>query len=181
LATGGQHIFGSSWLTWEASAGRSATEDKGYSQANFAPADDSPLNNVQFGVNLSNPYRPKFPVQNGVNIYDPKQYLLQRIDFNTTYSPQVNLQGGASFAKNYSWNGHLGIFEFGVKVRNAHKFNEANDVFYDAPNPDALPLSNFLTDLRNSHYYDNSYQLGPFADYTKIRSFFASNPSAFAV
>ena len=182
LALGGQYFKGKSIFTYELSGSRATTEDQGYSTANFGPVEDaSPLNNVQFGIDLSNPKRPRFPVQNGVNIYDPKQYFLQNYDYNKLYSPQVNLQGGASFAQHYSLGGHLGVFEFGGKVRNAHKFNEANDIYYDAVNPGSLPLSNFLTSFTNSDYYGKSYQLGPLADYNRIRSFFQGTPAAFTV
>jgi TonB-dependent receptor len=181
LAAGGQHFLRTTWFTWEVAASRSSTEDRGYSQANFAPPDGSPLLGVQYAVDLSNPYRPRFPVQNGVNIYDPKQYLLQTYDNDTRYSPQVNLQGGASIGKNYSWNGHFGVLEFGGKIRSAHKFNEPNDVFYKAVNPDALPMTNFLGSFTNSDYYGGSYQFGPTVDYNKFRAFAKANPSAFAV
>lgn len=181
IAAGGNHYFQSSWVNWEVSAGRSATQDQGYSQANFGPADNSPLNNVQFGVDLSNPNRPRFPVQNGVNIYDATQYQLQSIDFNRSRNAQLNLQAGASFAKNYNWGGHFGVFEAGFKVRNAHIFDEQNDVYYNSGNPAAMPLSMFLGGFTNSNYYDNSYQFGPTTDYAKIRSFFNANPGLFPV
>jgi TonB-dependent receptor len=181
LSAGGQHFFRTSWISWEVAGSRASTEDKGYSQANFAPPDGSPLLGVQYAVDLSNPYRPRFPVTNGVNILDLKQYLLQGFDNNTLYSPQVNLQGAASVGKNYSWNGHFGVFEFGGKFRTAHKFNEPNDVFYTAVNPNALPAPNFPGDLTNSNYYGGSYQFGPTVNYNKFRGFVASNPSAFTV
>lgn len=181
IAAGGQHVFTTTVFSWELSAGRSSTEDKGYSQANFGPVSDaSPLNNVQFGLNLNNPYRPKFVVQNGVNIYDPAQYFFQNIDVNKTYSPQLNLQGGASLSKAYSWNGYFGTFEMGGKVRNAHKFENSSDAYYNLNDPGSLPMSNFLGSFVNNSYYGKSYTLGPMVDYTKVTSFFNSNPSAFA-
>ncbi len=182
ILTGGQHYFGNSWITFELSASRASTEDQGYSTTNFGPVEDaSPLNNIQFGVDVSNPYRPRFPVLNGVNLYDPKQYFLQNLDINRYYSPQVNLQGGVTVARNYSWNGHYGTVEYGAKVRNAHKFQEANDVYYNAVDPGSLPMSNFLTSFTNNDYYDKSYQLGPLVDYDKVRAYFGANPGAFAV
>jgi TonB-dependent receptor len=182
LALGGHHVFGTSVVSWEASASRAATEDKGYSTANFSPvADDSPLNNVQFGLNLANPYRPRFNVQNGVNIYDPSGYYLQNLDFDKTYGAQVNLQGSASFGKTYNWGGHYGTFELGGKFRNAHKFNDAFDQFLNAANAGALPMSNFSGSFTDPDYYDKSYTQGPFADYNKIKSFFLGNPSAFTL
>jgi hypothetical protein len=127
---------------------------------------------------LSNPYRPRFPVQNGVNIYDPKQYFFQNYDYNKTYSPQVNLQGGAWFAQHYSVGGHLGVFEAGGKVRSAHKFNEAQDLYYNVVDPSKAPLSNFLTTFADNNYYGGSYQVGPLADYNTIRSFFNGRRAA---
>ena len=180
LAVGGHHAINSSVLSWELSASRSSTEDHGYSQTNFAPvSDSSPLNNVQFGLAFPSVYRPKFVVQNGVNIYDPNQYFLQSLDVNHTYSPQVNLQGGGAYAKNYNWAGHSGTFEFGGKFRNAHKFQNYDDQYYSANNPSALPMSNFLGTFTDSGYYDHTYAVGPFADYNKILSFFNANPAAF--
>ncbi len=182
MAIGGQYFHSKTVVTWEASAGRSSTEDKGYATANFAPiADNSPLNNIQFGVNTSIPFRPRFPVLNGVNIYDPTQYFLQSYDSNHLYSPQVNLQGGGSVAQHYSLGGHLGVFEFGAKVRNAHRFNEAQDIYYNAVDPASLPMSKFLTSFTDPGYYDKTYQEGPFTDYNKIRAYYTGTPSAFTV
>jgi len=51
---GGQHFMGRSTFSWELSGSRASTEDKGYSTTNFGPVDDnSPLNNVKFGIDLS--------------------------------------------------------------------------------------------------------------------------------
>jgi TonB-dependent receptor len=181
LALGGQHYMHSSWISWEASGSRSSTEDKGYSQANFAPPDGSPLVGIQYAVNLNNPYRPQFPVQNGVNIFDPSQYQFQSFDNNTMYSPQVNLQAGASVGKYYSWGGHTGVFEFGGKIRNTHKFNEPDDVYYNIADPAANPMTNFLGSFTNSNYYGGSYHFGPTVDYSKVRSLFNSDPGAYTV
>src|ERR1700733_240732 len=166
LVVGGHHGWATSSLTWEISASRSSTDDQGYAQANFGPVDpNSPLNNVQFGVDLSNPYRPKLPVQNGVNIYDPAQYFFQSYDTNHTYSPQLNLQGGVNYGKSYSWNGHFGTFEMGAKIRTGHKFDENRDLYYDANNPTSIPMSTFPITLTDPNYYDKSYTFGPLANY----------------
>ena len=69
-------------------------------------------------MNRSDPYRPKFIVQNGVNIYDPTQYQLQQFDIDHSYSPQVNLQASADYTKQYNWNGHSGALQIGGKIRN---------------------------------------------------------------
>jgi TonB-dependent receptor len=184
MVAGGRHGFGASTFIWDVSAARSATEDKGYSQANFAPTADSPLNAVPYGLNLSNPYRPRFVVQNGVNIYDPTQYVMQStdaIDVNKTYSPQLNLAASAAYSRGYNWNGHLGTFEMGGKFRNAHKFQESNDIYYDTAATATIPLAPFIGTMTDPNYYDRSYTMGPLANYSKITSFFQGNPADFVV
>ena len=182
VVAGGHHVWATSTLSWELSASRSASADHGYSSSNFAPNDpSSPLNNVQFNVDLSNPYRPRFPVENGVNIYDPTQYFWQGLDVNKSRSAHVNLQASVSYTKAYSWNGHFGTFDMGVKVRNGHKYEEANDVVYTANDPSSLPLSMFPITLTDPNYYGKSYSLGPLPNYNAIKSYFTGNPSAFSV
>ena len=180
MVVGGRHDFRSASIVWEVSASRSSEEDLGYSSALFAPTDPaSPLNNVQFGVDRSDPYRPKILPQNGMNIYDPTQYLFQNIDNNRSYSPQLNLQAAASYSQNYTVGGHFGTFEFGGKFRNAHKFDENRDNYYNVADGVSLPMSNYLGSFSNSNYYDKSYTLGPLVDYTKVTNFFNSNPGDF--
>jgi len=182
LGVGGHHVFEKSWVAWDLSVARSAQEDQGYSQADFAPNDpNSQLNNVQFGVDLSNPSRPKFPVQNGVNIYEATQYQLQDRDNNKSYSPQLNLQGGAAYGLNYTLAGHHAVFEFGGRIRNAHKFEDASYQFFDFTGTTAPTIATFQSSFQNNNYYDNSYQIGPLADYSKITSFFNANPASFTL
>jgi TonB-dependent receptor len=189
VVAGGRHVWATSTISWELSASRSGAADHGYSNANFGPIDPSigpnaPLNNVQFNVDLSNPYRPRFPVQNGVNIYDPTQYFWlgqQGFDVSTGRSAHVNLQGAVDYGKSYSWNGHFGTFAMGVKVRNGHKYEEANDQIYGANDPTSLPMSLFPTNQADPGFYGGSYSLGPFPNFNAIRSYFRANPSAFTL
>src|SRR5579862_3045243 len=182
LAIGGRVDLHTAWLKWEVSASRSSSEDHGYSSASFAPADpNSPLNNVQFLFNDSNPNRPKFNVQNGVNIYDSSQYFLQNLDVGKSYSPQLNLQAAVSLAKQYTVGGHYGTFEFGGKIRNAHKFEEFKDPVYSVTNPTAYSLSSFPISLTNNNYYGGTYTTGPLINYSNVLGLISSNPNAFSV
>ncbi len=181
LLAGGRHDFRTSWFTWDISVSRAASEDHGYSSARFAAADDSPLNAVQFGLDRKNVNRPQFVVQNGVNILDTSQYLLKKFDVSTSYSPQVNLQASASYAKQYNWGGHYGAIEIGGKIRNAHKFSDPNDIEYDLNDPSQAPLSSFPLKQHLTTFYDGSYPAPPSIDYSKILSFYHANPNAFSV
>ena len=181
LVAGGQHNFQSSTFSWNISASRSAEDQHGYGGANFLPPSNSPLNAVQYAVNFSNPYLPRFTVQNGVNIYDPTQYQLQQFDVDHSYSPQVNLQAGANWVKQYNWAGHSGAFEIGGKIRNAHKFSEDNDITYSANNPAQFPLTAFPLKETVTNFYSGAYKAPPAINFNSIESAYSNNPSAFSV
>jgi TonB-dependent receptor len=181
MAAGGNHNFQSSQLTWTISVSRSAEDQHGYSSANFLPPSDSPLNAVQFALNRSDPYRPQFPVQNGVNIYDPTQYQLQNFDIDHSYSPQVNLQAEANYTKQYNWNGHSGALQIGGKIRNAHKFSENDDITYNLNDPSLAPLSMFPLKETVTNYYNGTYKAPPAINYSSLMNFYNSNTNAFSV
>ena len=201
LDLGGKHVF-TKWLfTWDASVARSASEDHGYSSGDFLPLPDLqdssgnvitqyPLNHVAFSVDTRNPYTPKLLARGGAPIYDPTQYYLTDLDISQTYSPQVNLQGAFSAARNYTAMGHFGTFDFGFKLRNAHKFQDANDPAYAVqfddttnaplvPNVASLNMSNFLGSFTNPDYYGKDYTLGPTVQYSKVLAFFHANQAAY--
>jgi TonB-dependent receptor len=185
MDAGGKHVFTKWLLAYDFSLARSSEEDHGYASANFTPLSSSVLaGSIPFTLDTTNPHTPKLVPQGGVNIYDPTQYYLTGsgiLDVNKTYSPQVNLQAGFSAARNYSWGGHFATLEFGAKFRNAHKFQDTVDNYYDGvdpgtlPDPTVLQMTSFLGTFTNSNYYDKAYTLGPTTDYSKIRTFFNAN------
>ena len=70
ITAGATHSFGPNVLTYEFSAGR-AKYDGGFSFARwFGPS------GVRFGVDTSKPSTPRFPVLNGIDIFDPTQYSI---------------------------------------------------------------------------------------------------------
>jgi TonB-dependent receptor len=181
MVAGGSHNFQRSQFNWNISVSRSAEDQHGYGGAQFLPPSDSPLNAVQFALNRSDPNRPQFIVQNGVNIYDPTQYQLQQFDIDHSYSPQVNLQGSADYTKQYNWNGHSGALQIGGKIRNAHKFSNDDDITYNANNPASLPLSMFPLEETVTNYYNGTYRPPTAINFNSIEKFYNSNPSAFTI
>jgi TonB-dependent receptor len=170
LVAGGKHAWSRWVLAYDASVARSSSEDHGYATANF----NGP-GGLQFAINTSNPHTPKFIPQSGSNIFDPATYTLQNLDVGQTYSPQLNLQGEFSATRNYEAGSHFSTFEFGAKVRNAHKFEDARDpVFNSVDNP---AMTGFLGTFTNSNYYDKNYTFGPTVDYSKVTAYFKSHGS----
>ena len=176
LQVGGKHDLGQWLLLYDLAVSRAASEDHGYSTADFSNSNTS-----QFAID-PNIHTPKFIPQGGANIYDPGQYTLSDLDVGKTYSPQLNLEGAFSVARNYNLKGHFGTFEFGARLRNAHKFQDAIDPFYTSN--DTPPMTNFLGSFTNSSYYDHAFAgafTTPSVDFGKVRSYFDSNLSAFTL
>jgi hypothetical protein len=141
LIAGGRHVWPRWVLGYDLSVARSSSEDHGYSTASFGPLPDVrdttgtvitqyPLNHVVCNVDATNPHTPKLLAQGGAPIDDPTQYYLNLLDVGQIYSPQLNLQGGFSLARNYQVGAHFSTLEFGAKLRNAHKFEDARDPVY---------------------------------------------------
>jgi len=171
LQAGGKHVIGPWLVVYELSASRASSEDHGYAQANFDGTGPA-FSNLAFAIDLNN-HTPRLIPQGGVDIYDPSQYTLTSLDVSRTYSPQINLAGAASVQRNYNLRGHFGTFEFGAKVRNAHKFQDSMDPVYDSVNNP--PMTSFVGSFTNPSYYDGRYPgsfIQPTADYGKIRSYF---------
>ncbi|MGH9680328.1 MAG: TonB-dependent receptor domain-containing protein, partial [Candidatus Acidiferrales bacterium] len=127
----------------------------------------SALSNVQFNVDTTDPYRPKFLVQNGAPIFDPTQYAMseqQNIDERTA---ELSVQASIDVARRYTVGSHLGTFETGFKFRNSDKMNLVNDTYCENP---GFTLNQFIGNFTNPNYYDGSYQLGPLSNYDKISS-----------
>jgi len=181
LEAGGKHVFSKWWLNYDLAVARSASEDHGYSGADFNGPSGSDTNPLIFNLDWRNPHTPKLVPQAGpgniTNIYDPSTYLLADLDVSRTYSPQLNLQGAFSAARNYTAKGHFGTFEFGAKFRNAHKFEDAQDPTYNSV--DNPTMTQFLGTFTNPDYYDKVYTFGPTVDYGKLLRFFHANPNSF--
>src|SRR5579863_407974 len=179
LQAGGKNVIGPWFVVYELSASRASSEDHGYASADF-----SNPNAYTFAIDPNN-HTPRLTAQGGASMYDPSQYNLTDLDISQTYSPQLNLSAAASVQRNYNVGGHFGTFEFGSKVRNAHKFQDSLDPVYDSVNQPAM--TTFLGSFTDPNYYDGAYTgayTQPTADFGKIRSYFnanANNANVFAL
>jgi TonB-dependent receptor len=175
IAVGGVHTMGATLVNYEFAVAR-ARQTGGFGSASF-----SGPQNVAFGLDVSNPLTPKFPVLNGVNIFDPTTYMMTNQELPNEHTNQLNLQGYASVSRQYNAGSHIGTFEVGMKIRNAHKTQEFNNVFLVAAPSTNLLLSQVLTSFTNSDYYHGVYKIGPVSSYDKINAFINANPGSFTV
>ena len=189
LQLGGNHVIGRALFHWDSEASVARTRDDGYADAHFAPiSPTNPLNNVVYGLDLSNPLIPHLNVQNGVNLYTPGEYFLQRTTDQFTYSPEVDLGIGGSVSLPYTLGGHASTFDIGGRFRNEHKFENQNTrILTPLVNQGAngnvedpsLAMTNFLrTDFADPHYYGGNYgAYGPTIDVDKVLAFGAQSVS----
>lgn len=165
ILTGGRHDLTNTLIAYEFAGARSHNiGGQDFPTTHFAgPA------SVNFSVDLSNPYRPKMPVQDGTNIYDTTQYAITDFVLPRYHSTQLNFQGAASLLRRYSLRSHFSTFELGIKIRNAHKTQNEDDHFFNADPGTNITLAQVQGTYTNPGYYDGSYQYGPTSSYDKIK------------
>jgi TonB-dependent receptor len=174
VLAGGTHDLTATVINYEFSVSRSHN----IGGQDFATTRFANPNNYQVNLDVTNPLRPQFPVAGGANLFDPSQMFISQYLIPKYHSTQLNFEGAASVARRYKWGGHFGTFEVGTKVRNGHKTQYENDLIYDSPSVN-IALNSVLSTLTNPTYYDRSYTLGPFSDYSKIVSTTTNNLSQF--
>jgi TonB-dependent receptor len=120
-------------------------------------------------------YRPQFPCVNpNDSIADPTQYNLSDINLTSGQATQLNLQANGAYGKNYHLGTHASVFELGGQFRNEHKGQDAYSPTYD--NGATPPMSQFLSNFTNPHYYGGSYYLPPVTNFDLITGWLAANP-----
>jgi len=172
LVLGGRHLFHSSWFNWDVSFARSRALD-GSGGANYkwvgpdisATCKDDP-------ANTKDVFRPIFSAScftpGATDATDIRNYNLTRFSLPPSgESAQLNLQGSASFAKQYHLGSHYGTFEFGGKIRNAHKFDNSQTLTATFD----VPATQFLGTFTDPGYYDKTYHFTNTPDYEKVRAF----------
>jgi TonB-dependent receptor len=77
---------------------------------------------------------------------------------------------------NYHLGTHASTFEFGAQFRNEHKGQAAYSPTYD--NGDTPPMTQFLSNFTNPHFYGGSYYLPPVTNWNLFTAYLANNPGA---
>jgi TonB-dependent receptor len=142
--------------------------------------------NVTFTQSLSNPYRPKFTATDGTNGFDASQYSVVSTDNTSYHATQVNVQGDASLAHDYTIRSHPSTFSLGVKIRNSHSTQVENDHLYNVTGNTPFTLANVVGGYTNPTYYNKSFAIGglaygPTSNYDTILKAVTANQGAFAL
>lgn len=166
-------------LNTAASFSRSRANDENFPSAGFQGP-----SGMSISVDQSNPYRPKFNITSYANstdnIYDPNQYTLQSVNLTNDHSAQVNLQGQFDLSRSYTWHGHMGTWQAGAKVRNAHKFDDVDDTGYSSDG--SITEAAVEDAYQTPDYYNGTYDYytkGHVSNWGKILGHITSDPGAF--
>jgi TonB-dependent receptor len=162
---GARHALRSVLLTYEVALSQ-ARYTGGFPRAGFGGPGSSD-NSVAFGLDTKNPFVPKFPVLNGVNIYDPSQYTLSYASTENDSIFERDVVGDASLVKSYNAGSHYGSLEIGFKGWDARKTQRIDREDYNLP-ASPLLMSQFLNNFRTSNYYFGEYTYGPVTSFQKI-------------
>lgn len=160
VQAGARHSLGGGILNYEAALSQ-ANYTGGFGFARFF----GPSGNIQYGVNTTNPFIPKFPVLNGVNIYDPSAYSLGFGDNENDGIFERDAVGDISFSKPYKLGGHFSTFEMGLKGWDARKTSLVDRMAFNVSD---LPMTQFVGGYTDNHYYFGQYQFGPTTQFAKL-------------
>ena len=97
-------------------------------------------------------------------------------------SAQLNLGGDVSYSQNYHMGKHFGIFEFGFKIRNAHKYQDATENVYDGWKAASYPMTMFLSSFSSNNFFNNQYfggHFGPVSDFNQLQTYTLANLGSF--
>ena len=186
VIAGANHSLGKTLITYEAALGQ------GRSIGGFHSSHLSGPSNVQFALDNSQPFLPKFNQAGGDNIFDPANYNLGGGNFNFFKAVSLDTQnhilerdltGSISVTRQYTVGSHFGAWEMGFKVRNAHKTSNFREPIFDVhPRFTSLaPLTSLVGSTTNPNpgYYFGNYKLLPLTNFEKILSYFNANRSQF--
>ena len=166
LQAGARHSV-KSWLVAYEVALSQANYTGGFPRAGFDGPGASD-NSVAFGVDTKDPFVPKFPVLNGVNIYDPTQYTMAYSNTEKDGIFERDAVGDISVIKTYSVGSHFSTFEVGLKGWDARK-----TAVYDRENFNSAggqPMDQFLSSFTDNNYYFKNYTYGAVVQFSKILS-----------
>ncbi|MCU1295845.1 MAG: TonB-dependent receptor [Acidobacteriaceae bacterium] len=163
---GARHVVHNYLLNYELALSQ-ARYTGGFPRAGFNGPGSSD-NGVAFGVDTTNPFIPKFPVLNSVNLYDPSAYALSYAQKENDSIFERDVVGDISLNKPYSVGSNASSIEIGLKGWDARKSQ-----LYDRENYSPvgnLPMTQFLSNFRDNNYYFGSLNYGPVTEFSKIQS-----------
>lgn len=183
LVVGGNHVFNTTWYTWEANVGRSSYGGSPYSDAFFGSTLSS--SNCQFSPgSTKDRYLPQWNQACFSEIQNPANFAMSPdidgsgINRDLGEAAQLNLQIGGSGARQYHVGNRSAVVEYGGEFRNEHKYADTYALSL-TPNG-TISMSQFPNRMINHNYYNGgAYQLGYNVSLEDVLSYANANPTIF--
>lgn len=177
LILGGNHVFNTTWYTWEANVGHSSYGNSPSEDANFSSTLNS--SNCEFNQGATkDPYLPQWNQACFTEIQNPANFTLDSLRRDLGTAAQLNLGIGGSGAKQYHIGNRSAVFEYGGRFRNEHKYADTYQLTL-TPNG-TVGMSQFPNRMVNHNYYNGgAYQLGYNVSLEDVLAYANTNASAF--
>ncbi len=140
--------------------------------------------NVTFALDQSNPYRPKLQATDGTNGFDASTYGVSQSTSFKYHATQLNIQGAAALAHDYTVQGHPSTFSMGLKIRNSSSTQRQTSDELAVNGASPFTLTSVTGNYTNPTYYNSSFAInsqayGPTLAFSKGQSAIAANSQAF--
>ena len=177
LLIGGNHVFSSTWYTWDVSVAQSTNTGSGGDTAGFGS--NLSASSCQFNAGATkNIYLPQWTAECYAEGYRPDNLSLSSIHRGLGSAAQLNLGAAGSGAIRYHLGQRLATFEYGGKFRTQHKYANTYNLFLTPVG--TVSLSAFPNRLVNHNYYNGgAYKLGYNPGYEDVFAYANANAGAF--
>src|SRR5262249_19295627 len=115
IQTGSTYVINTTVLSYQFAVSRGHN----YGGQDFPTTKFNGPSNIIFGLDESNPYRPKLSPLDGTNIFNPATYTVASTNFPSYHAAELDYQGGASLSHAFTIGGRASTFEMGFLVRDA--------------------------------------------------------------
>jgi TonB-dependent receptor len=180
IILGGRTVHSDSLFTYQLSASRSYEVDSaGNPKADFSWVGPTMFCNYVPSAQ-TDLYHPHFGNCDNTNtspLLSAANWQFKDITISHGLDAELDLTAQTSYAKNYSANGHFGVFEAGFKISNGHKSSDSTENVYDSFTGAPL-MTQLLDTFNNTDYFNGQYfggQYGQVSNFTSAANYTLAN------
>jgi TonB-dependent receptor len=170
LILGGRTVHNDSVFLYQISASRSYEQDSaGNPKADFSWVGATNYCNY-IPSQQTDLYHPHFANCDNTNtspLLNASNWQFKDITISTGINADLALTAQTSYAKNYRWWNHSGLFETGFKFSNAHQTQDSTEKVYDGFTNAPL-MTQLLDSFTNTDFYNGTYFGGHYGQVSKF-------------
>ncbi len=181
LIFGGRTVHNDSLFLYQISASRSYEVDSaGNPKADFSWVGPTVYCNYVPSAQ-TDLYHPHFGNCDNTNqspLLSAANWQFKDITISKGLDAELDLAAQTSYAKNYTVNGHFGVFEGGFKISNNHKSSDSTENVYDSFGSTAPLMTSLLDTFNNTDYFNGTYfggQYGQVSNFTSAENYTLAN------